>query len=127
MYSLHNKAFKNKQSYYLSKELLKMKLSPASVWRLNIRSDGTMYPRSKHATRHSLRVKDRNKALIAAAKKCADQALDGFRACVAEELNDTKAPGTDAPIYTYAKAHRTQALRVAGMPRAKILGGKVAD
>lgn len=103
-----------------------MKLSPANIWRPVIKSDGTMYLRSKHATRHSERVKDRNKALKDAAKKCADSPLTEFHGCVAEELNDKSAPGNDAPSYTYAKAHKTQALRVSGMPRAKVMGGKVA-
>jgi hypothetical protein len=94
-------------------------------WHPYVKSDGTLVIRTKGANRQSKRVKEINHKLAAAAEKCADVALSKFRSCVADAMIGEKASGSDAPSYTYAKAHRTQALRIAGMPRAKIFG-KVA-
>jgi hypothetical protein len=91
-------------------------------WHPYVKSDGTLVIRTKGANRQSKRVKEINGKLSAAAAKCADVSLSKFRSCIAEAMIGAKASGTDAPGYTYAKAHRTQALRVSGMPRAKVFG-----
>jgi len=91
-------------------------------WHPYVKSDGTLVIRTKGANRQSKRVKEINHKLAAAAEKCADQSLGKFRSCVAEAMIGAKAGGSDAPSYVYSKAHISQALRVAGMPRAKVFG-----
>jgi hypothetical protein len=94
-------------------------------WHPYVKSDGTLVIRTKGANRSSTRVEEINEKLKSVSKKCADKPLDEFRSCVAEELTDTKASGSDAPSYVYAKAHKTQGTRESGMTREKIIGGHI--
>lgn len=101
------------------------RFSPASIWRIALRTEATYpgaYFRDKHVARRSERVKDVNDKFSEVAKECADKPLPDFNECVADGMEDFSAPGTPSKMYEYAKAHRFVATRVAGKPRAKILG-----
>lgn len=101
-----------------------MRVSPGAIWRLVYKERAVypgMYARAKHVHRVSERVKDRNKAFSDAAKKCAGLGLKEFNVCIADALEGETAPGTDAPEYTYAKAHKfyTPPAMVPAKPRAR--------
>lgn len=88
----------------INKQGLKMKIGNA--FRLVIKSDGTLYPRTKGVNRTSTRVKEINGLLRKAAEKCKNQKLGKFKGCIADEMRGKKAAGSDAASYVYAKAHR---------------------